>query len=67
MKELTITISGQAGHGKTVLAKHLATYLAHNIGFDVTLIDEGRPAAVPDENDMPSDFNAKVTLITKEI
>lgn len=38
-KELTVTISGRTGHGKTTLAYVLSDFL-NNLGAKVTIVDE---------------------------
>lgn len=66
MKEITITVAGATGSGKTLVAAHLAAYLAHNCGFPVTLRDEGQPVPVADNCEMPFDFKTNITIITEK-
>jgi adenylate kinase family enzyme len=67
-REITITIDGPAGAGKTTLARYLATDLKIRHGVQVKLIDDGnRPVSVPDVHEtLENYFDANVTIIVEQ-
>lgn len=60
---ITITINGAAGAGKSTLAHYLAWHLTHMHGVPVTLFDDGS-AQVPSSEcaELPNHFDAHVTI-----
>lgn len=71
-QQVTITLSGPAGAGKTILARHLANYLHRDYGFEVTWRDDfmGRGEALPIPDrvsaEIPEEFDCTVLIQTKE-
>ena len=62
-RKITIHIDGPAGHGKTTLARYIATDLAVRHGVKVTYNDDGRQQQVPAVHEtLPNYFDAEVTI-----
>ena len=69
-KELTVTISGRPGHGKTTLAYVLSDFL-NNLGAKVTIVDEDQlsPEEIAKklENAKQLMNDHKITIQTKQV
>jgi len=61
--QITITIDGPAGAGKSTLAQYIGTNLKFCHGVVVMLNDDGGHAALaPHHDDLPNHFDADVTI-----
>lgn len=61
--QITITIDGRAGAGKSTLAQHLANYLSVQHGVKVRLRDELNNGQLdPFYANLPEYFDADVTI-----
>jgi ABC-type uncharacterized transport system YnjBCD ATPase subunit len=65
--QITVTISGPAGAGKSTLAEHIASDLAIRYGVKVQLIDDGWNQLLPTSaRHLPGHFDADVAILVEQ-
>ena len=61
-RQITITVDGAAGHGKTTLAHYLTLHLQGLHGLKVTLHDGEHVKPFPGLAELPDYFDADVSI-----